>query len=182
VHNVERMRLGVIVERRESNHPWQDHTWQPVAVLAGVPESGARASDWQLLAEGPGWKQLYAGALELELFPKETDAYQINLTSATPVVYVILRPREDAEAFEVEPFHVTVSADEVRDYLDAGGDIIEGVPMPAAVRAWVEGYVARYHRAEAFEKYPRKRWKDEGSARPPQASMRGERSKARGSA
>jgi hypothetical protein len=158
---VEIMRLGVVVERRKSDHPWQDHAWVPVAVLPGAPES----EGWRPIAEGPGWVRYHAGTLALELFPKETEAYLYNLTAAQPAVYVILRRREagdvsGADGPDVTLFHVTVSGDEVRDYLDSGTDIIEGVPMPPLVRAWIEDYVARYHKDEPFEKRVRKRWRD----------------------
>lgn len=153
---MESLRLGVVVERRNSHHPWQDHSWRPVAVLPDAPEVVA----WQLLAEGQGWRRYHAGTLALELFPTETEAYRINLTSAEPAVYVILRCRETGESHEVEPFHITASAEEVQDYLDAGSDVIEAVPMPPVVRNWVENFVARHHQPERFEKRQRKGWKD----------------------
>ncbi len=170
---VERMRLGVVVERRRSDHPWQDHGWRPVAVLPGAAEIAA----WRLVAEGPGWQHYHAGTLALELFPKETEAYRINLTAGQPSVYVILRWRETGEGREVEPFHLTASAEEVQDYLDAGNDVIEAVPMPPVVRRWVEDYVARHHEPERFEKRERKGWKDVAAdadrSRPLRAGGRG---------
>lgn len=155
------VRLAVIVERRESGHPWQAHAWLPVEVRPVVAESSA----WRLLAEGPGWRRYLAATLPLELFPRETEAYRINLTSAQPVVYVILRPNEGGEGSEVEPFLITVSADEVQEYLDAGDDIVEGVAMPSAVRAWVEDFVARHHKEAPFEKRARRRWSEATAAR-----------------
>lgn len=162
------MRLGVVVERRQSDHPWQDHSWRPVAVLPDAAEVAA----WRLVAEGPGWRHYHAGTLALELFPRETEAYRINLTSAAPAVYVILRWRETGEGREVEPFHVTASAEEVQDYLDAGSDVIEAVPMPPAVRSWVEDYVARHHQPERFEKRERKGWKEVAAGARPSRPLR----------
>ena len=157
----ETVRLAVIVERRESGHPWQAHAWLPVEVRPAVAESGA----WRLIAEGPGWRRYQAATLPLELFPRETEAYRINLTSAEPVVYVILRRGEAGEGPEVEPFVITVSADEVQEYLDAGDDIVEGVAMPPAVRAWVEEFVARHHKEAPFEKRARRRWSEATAGR-----------------
>lgn len=159
--NVESMRLGIIVERRKVDHPWQDHTWVPVEVVPGAPDlEDSGAGSWRLLDKGPGWARYHSATLLLELFPKETEAYRINLTSARPVVYVVLRRREEGEEPEIEPFHVTVSTDEVQEYLNAGDDIVEGVPMPLPLRAWVEDYVARYHQDVPFVKRARKRWKE----------------------
>lgn len=161
MRNVESMPLGVIVERRRSSHPWQDHVWLPVEVLPGA----AALEAWSPLAEGPDWTRYHAATLALELFPKEAEAYGVNLTSDRPVVYVILRPREEAEGPEVEAFLVTASADEVQEYLDAGSDIVEGVAMPPVVRAWIEDFVARHHKSEPFEKRARKRWRDGAEAK-----------------
>lgn len=159
--NARSIRLGVIVERRKIDHPWQDHVWVPVEVVPGEPDIGKAGGErWRLLEEGPGWSRYYAATLSLELFPKETEAYQINLTSARPVIYVVLRRCEDGEGPEVEPFHVTASAEEVQEYLDAGEDIVEGVPMPPLLCAWIEAYVARYHQDVPFVKRVRKRWKE----------------------
>lgn len=30
--------LGVIIERREIDNPWQDYSFRPVAVVPGMPE------------------------------------------------------------------------------------------------------------------------------------------------
>ena len=157
----ESVRLAVIVERRESGHPWQAHAWLPVEVRPVVVECSA----WRLLAEGPGWRRYLAATLPLELFPRETEAYRVNLTAAEPVVYVILRPGEGGEGREVEPFLITVSADEVQEYLDAGDDIVEGVAMPSVVRAWVEGFVARHHKEVRFEKRARRHWSEATAGR-----------------
>ena len=33
----EKMRVGIVVERREIDNRWVDYTWQPVAVIPGAP-------------------------------------------------------------------------------------------------------------------------------------------------
>ena len=32
------MKVGIIVERRESDNQWIDHTWQAVSIIPGVPD------------------------------------------------------------------------------------------------------------------------------------------------
>jgi Protein of unknown function (DUF3305) len=150
------LRLGIVVERRQVDHPWQDHDWRPVAVLPGV----APLEDWRLIAEGPGFARYLAASLELELYPRETEGYRLNLTSAEPVVYVLLRRREAGEGHEIEAFHVTVSPEEAQDYLDSDSEIVEGVPMPPLVRALVEDFVARHPSDAPFEKRQRKPWSE----------------------
>ena len=41
------MSIGVVLERREVDHPWQSHEWVGVAVIPGAPEIG----EWRLLDE-----------------------------------------------------------------------------------------------------------------------------------
>ena len=31
-------KVGIIVERRESDNQWIDHTWQAVSIIPGVPD------------------------------------------------------------------------------------------------------------------------------------------------
>ncbi len=47
----ERRMLGIVLDRCESRHPWQDHFWRASALL---PEGGS-VGEWRLLGEGPGW-------------------------------------------------------------------------------------------------------------------------------
>lgn len=150
--NSESMPLGIVLERRRIDHPWQEHAWRPVAVIPGAP----RIDSCRLLRGGQGWAQYHAATLAVELFPKETEGYRVNLSQRQPVVYVVLHreggPIEDAP----RPFHATVSAEEARDYSETGEEIVEPVPMPDAVAAWVKDYVARYHVDRPFEKRKRK--------------------------
>lgn len=146
---IEKIRLGVVVERRTASNPWQDHLWRPVEVLPGGPE----APKWRVLGEGPGWIRFYTGLLPLELFRKETEGYKRNLASETPVVYVVLRADGDGR---MAPFHVTACPYEAAAYQISGDEVVEGVPMPAAVGVLVEDFVARWHVDEPFVKRKQK--------------------------
>jgi hypothetical protein len=151
VRNSERLRLGVVLERRRSAHPWQEHAWRPVSVVPGGPEvSGPR-----LLQRGDGWEQFHMATLDLELFPRETEGYRYNLSQARRVVYVLWRTGEAAEGWP-DLFHVTVCPYEAQDYLDSGDVTVEGVAMPDAVAHWIADFVARHHVDEPFEKRRRK--------------------------
>lgn len=147
-----RMELGVVVERRKVDHPWQTHELLPVAVIPGAPPVDAPRE----LAHGDGWVRYHAATLTLELHRKETEAYKTNLSSDPPQIYVVLRSEDDDEA-EADPtcFLVTASAYEAQDYLDTGEDIVEGVAMPDGVLAWVENFVARHHVDVPFKKRKR---------------------------
>ena len=145
--------VGVVVERREIDSPWQDHEWRPVAVFPGAPE----VDDWKVIEQGDGWTRYFAATLDLELHHKETTAYWAALANDPPVVYVILRHGEEDGEHEVEPFLVTASPVEALDILDCGEDIVEAVPMPDSILAWVQAFVDKHHVDEPFKKRKRKR-------------------------
>ena len=167
------MPLGVVVERREIDNRWQRWRWRPVAVIPGAGE----VDGWKELQRGDRWVRWHAATLPLELYRTDTDAYRYNLSNKPPVIYVVLRPAETDDApHEVIPFRVTASPFEAQDYLDSGEEIVEGVPMPEGVIAWVQAFIDRHHVDRPFIKRQRKRHDAErtGSARrPPAARARG---------
>lgn len=160
------MPLGVVVERREIDHPWQQHSWRAVAVIPGAPAIGA----WRELARAERFVRWHAATLPLELHRTETEAYRVNLAGKTPAIYVVLRqvePSERTAGNAIAPFLVTASPYEAEGYLE-GEDVVEAAPMTEALIAWVDAFVRRHHVDEPFVKRKRKRAKD-GDAGPPPA-------------
>ena len=149
-----RMPLGVVIERRQSTSPWQDWVWRPVSVLVGAPPVGA---EWRELLHGPTWTHYHAANLELELHRVETDAYLLNLAQQPPRVYVVLRPATEPGPHSFQPLLITASPVEAESYQSSGDEIVEAVPMPEPVVAWLEAFVARHHVERPFVKRKRKR-------------------------
>ena len=146
------MTVGVVVERRRIDSPWQDYAWRPVAVIPGAPP----AESWRLLREEGDRCHFHAATLSLELFARETEGYRVNLGQPEPQVFVVLRPGEDEEEHEVEPFLVTACPYEAQDYEDSGEEIVEGVPMPDAMIEWARAFVEAHHVDVPFKKRKRK--------------------------
>lgn len=159
----ETMPMGIVLERRRLDHPWSDHAWLPVDVIPGAPARDPRG-DWLFLKEGDGWARYHGGTLPLELFRKETDAYKLALAQMPPRVFIILRADDTAgAAHEVVPFAVTASPAEAQEYLDSSEDIVEPVPMPVEVIAFIRDFIEQHHVDEPFLKRKRKRY-DPGAA------------------
>jgi len=145
----ETMSIGIVLERREVDHPWQSHEWVGVAVIPGAPEIG----EWRLLDEGEGWKRYHAGTLELEIFRKETQGYRLNLMNTPPKVFVVLRYDDEADEGETDddarpaiiPFFATVCPYEAQIYLDGDEDLVEPIPMPDVVAAWLSAFIEKHH-------------------------------------
>ena len=87
----ETMKVGVVIERRESDNQWIDHTWQVVSLIPGAAEVD-QANE---IGRGQGWVQFHAATLPLELFRKETEGYKYNLSLHQPSVFVVLRDDDD---------------------------------------------------------------------------------------
>jgi hypothetical protein len=164
------MRVGIVLERREIDHPWQRFGWRAVAVIAGAPAIESP----RLLREGPGWRQVHAATLPVALHRRETEGYKRNLSNPVPVVFVVLRSDDaDTDDDMPRPAIATVCPYEAQDYLDGAdaAETVESVAMPEVMRAWVGAYVEAHHVEVPFVKRKRKPWKggDEARGAPPRA-------------
>jgi len=148
------MPVGIVVERRRLNNPWQAEAWLPVAVLPG-----ASTAEWRVLHQDDQRLQAYAGTLPVELFRKETASYKYNLETGAPKVYVVLR-RSDDPTWPWRPQLATVAPDEAQASLEGGDDIVEGVAMPEAMVEWVAAFIAAHHVDEPTYKRQRQRYEE----------------------
>lgn len=158
MQRTETLPVGIVVERRDSSHPWQDHVWLPVAVIPGASAADP-SGPWKKLREGEGWEHYLAGTLSVEIHRTDTEAYLDCLSADPPRVFVVLQ--EDTEgAHDVRPFLATVSTYEAQDYTDAGENIVEGVPMPESMVAWLRAFIDAHHVEEPFRKRRLRRSKE----------------------
>lgn len=149
------MPVGVVVERREIDNPWEDHQWLPVAVVPGAGSLG----EWHEMERGEGWVRYLIGSAPLELHRKDTESYKVNLSNDPPQVFVLLRDNDDPDAeHEIELFLVTASPYDAQDYMDTEDDGMLGVPMPDEIAAWVQAFIDKHHVDEPFYKRKRKRY------------------------
>lgn len=139
MEQVSTLPVAVILERRKIDHPWQSHRWQAVEILAGQPA----ATPWTQIAAGEGWERYHAGTVELAIYHRETESYKYNLESTNPSVYVVLRPSNDERGIMLHT--AIVGAGEAHAYAETNEDMVEAVPMPDAVRAWVSAFVEAHH-------------------------------------
>lgn len=131
--------VGVLVERRKAMSPWLDIVWRPVAVLSGLPD----AAPWTALAAAEDAVTFYVGAAEIELYRTEADHYRSNLASGAPSLWVALRPTGVEPPYHL--FAVTADPTEGESFTQAGDDLVDAVPMPAAVRQIVAAFIAEHY-------------------------------------
>jgi len=149
------MPIGVVIERREIDSRWQQYTFSPVAVIPGAPAM-ATTDEWRMLREGDGWTHYHAGTIELELHSSATAGYRKNLMNEAAYVFVVLTPGEEADEPDLMPFLATACPDEAMDYFEDSEQIVEGVPMPPELVAWVKDFVDKHHVEVEFKKRKRK--------------------------
>lgn len=154
IHNpqmYETLPVGVVLRRTPGVTRWAAHAWSASGILPG-----AAAADWRELRREGDAIEYHAATMTLELHGAETEAYLHGLTARVPSVYVVMRPSEDTE-IPLEVLLVTASPYEAQDYTDSGEELVEKVPMPAGLIAWVRAFVEEHHQEEAFVKRRRDR-------------------------
>ena len=141
--------LGVVIGREKVDHPWQEFVWRPVAVFMEAPP----VNEWRPLRSTAKMQLYHAATLPLDLHPKETTSYQVNLTNGTPSVYVVLRETSGPnQRWPVYVHMITASPFEAQAYGDSGFERVERVPMPEPLVSLVDQYVAEHHKEEEFRK------------------------------
>lgn len=144
--------VGVVVARDKIDHPWQTHRWRAVSVFLDPPS----IRDWRELRRDDRSVLYHAATLNLELFRKETTAYQVNLANGEPAIYVVLREDPDTDDdWPVEVHLVTASPFEAQSHGDVGLDSVESVAMPAQLVDIVHEFINEHHKDEAFVKRKR---------------------------
>jgi hypothetical protein len=162
-----RIAVGIVVERRKAASRWIDFTWRPVIILPGEPDT----PPWTLLSSGADTTTYYAGTTEVALYRTETGNYRDNFASGAPSLWVAIRPTGGDPPYDI----VAVTADpaEGESFTQAGDDIVEALPMPASVRAIVEGFMTEHHVEQPFFKRTRDRADPEALA--PRSPMQKDR-------
>ena len=141
--------VGVVIRRAPGVTRWAAESWRVTSVLPG-----AGPGHWREIARKDETVDYHAATAPLTLHRAETEAYLPALSNTPPLVWVILRM---GDAGRPEVLTVTASAYEAQDYGDNGEDIVEPVPMPPGLAAWVDQFVRRHHSPEEFVKRKRRR-------------------------
>ncbi|MBV8103023.1 MAG: DUF3305 domain-containing protein, partial [Hyphomicrobiales bacterium] len=89
--------------------------------------------------------------------------YRDNLGSGAPMLWVALRPTGVEPPYEI--FAVTADPAEGEAWTEVGSDLVDVVPMPEAVRAAIDAFVAEHHVERPFHKRERDRADPEALAR-----------------
>lgn len=139
------MPLGIVIRKVPGVTRWVSHVWQAVAVLPGAGNAA-----WKELRRDGETVEYHAATLPLELFRTDTEAYLHGLSAKVPAIYVVMR--ETGGAHPLELVLATASPYEAQDYADTGEELVEKVPMPEGLIAWIRDFVELHHEDEVFIK------------------------------
>jgi hypothetical protein len=150
--------VDVLMDRVPIVNRWVDEQWRPAAVVPmdriahgadaaapGVPER---------VTDGPSGTTWRFPRCAIELHPTEAEGYFLNITSDTPLVFVMWRAAEDGREPAVRVEIVTVSYNQAGRIMD-GGERVDPVPMPEAILEWMRPYVAEHYKPEPRRKVRR---------------------------
>ena len=141
-----RITVGVMVERRKARSAWADFLWRPVSVFVGSPS----AAPWTPLDAESEPTLFYAGQAAVELHRTETTNYRENLASGAPALWVALQPAAGGQPYEI--LAVTADPAEGEAFADAGGYLVEAVPMPSEAIEAIVQFLAEHHVERPFVK------------------------------
>ncbi len=114
---------------------------------------GAPDADWVELRREGDSVEYHAATVPMELWRTDTDAYQTALNTDQPSVYIVMRETPEAEEGQQLAVHlVTASPYDAQDYTDSGEEIVERVPMPPQLIAFLRDFIAEHHEDEVFVK------------------------------
>jgi uncharacterized protein DUF3305 len=150
--------VDVLMECVPLANRWVSEQWRPAAVVA-VGERGSEAGAGEpgvpeRVGDGPAGRTWRFPGRAIELHPTEAEGYFLNITSETPLVFVMWRPSEDGSEPAARPETVTVSYNQAGRLMD-GGERVDPVPMPEAIRAWIQPFVAEHYKPEPRRKMKR---------------------------
>lgn len=142
------LKVGAVVRRSPGVTRWVKEIWKPVAVIPGAPDAF-----WKELVREGDVVDYHAGTVTMELFRADVEGYLVSLNMAVPSIWIIM----DRDVTSQSPSGwvvstVTASAHEALDALDSGESIVEAVPIPESMAAWIKEFIDMHYIEEPFKK------------------------------
>ncbi|MBW7471501.1 DUF3305 domain-containing protein [Marinobacter sp. F4218] len=142
------IQVGAVVRRSPGVTQWARDIWKPVAVIPGAPEAF-----WKELVREGEVVDFHAGTVPMELFRADVEGYLVSLNMTVPSVWIIMDKDQTSRSpsgWVVST--ITASAHEALDALDSGESIVEAVPIPESLAAWIKEFIDMHYIEEPFKK------------------------------
>jgi len=145
----------VVVRKSPGVTRWAKWVWRAVDMLPG-----AGPADWTILRQDGDVTEYHAATLPLQLYVSDTAAYVHELETRQPSIYVVLSPDTSSRDVPWKVSLVTASSYEGQDYCESGEVLVEKLPMPEGMLAWVADFIDQHHKEKPFVKRERKNWRE----------------------
>jgi len=137
------LHVAVQIDRQRQPNRWEDWRFRIAEVILDEGQFGSRP---RLLRDDGDSASFLHPRLPVTLFPDEGEGYYLNLSSGAPVWFVMWRI-DEADPARAWPERVTLSYHEAGRLLDAQ-ERVDNLPLPAAVRDWLQAYNDAHYRPE----------------------------------
>jgi hypothetical protein len=137
------MRVAVRIDRLRQPSRWEDWRFSIAEVVA---DDGGFGSAPRLLRDDGRCAQWLFPDLPVTLHRDEAEGYYLNLSSGTPVWFVMWRV-DHADPARAWPEIVTLSYNEAGRWLDAQ-ERVDNCPLDEGVRVALQDYVDEHYRPE----------------------------------
>ncbi len=138
------IRVAVLIEREKAPNRWEDWRFR-VAEVVLDDDGGFGAAPRTLRDDGKRARTLHPG-FDVTLHADEAEGYHLNLSTGTPVWFVMWRVADD-DASAARPELVTLSYNEAARLLDAQ-EHVDNVPLPPQVREWLAAFAQEHYKPE----------------------------------
>ena len=137
------IRVAVVMERETAPNPYEDWRFRICEV---VPHEDAFGDAPRILRDDGRVQRVLHPGFTLALFRDEAEGYYLNLSSGTPVWFVVWRIHDNDPA-RAWPETVSVSYNEAGRWLDAQ-ERVDNVPLAPELVAWLQAYTDEHYRPE----------------------------------
>jgi hypothetical protein len=137
------LRVAVLIEREQSPNQWEDWRFRVADV---VPDESSFGTEPRLLRDDGKTAQFLFPGLPVTLYTDEAEGYYLNLSTGTPVWFVMWRLVE-GDPSQVRPELVTLSYNEAGRLLDAQ-ERVDNVPLQAPVAGWLGEFTELHYKPE----------------------------------
>jgi len=137
------LRVAVVMERERAPNRWEDWRFRIAEV---VPDEDAFGLEARVLRDDGKLQRTLHPGFTLELFRDQAEGYWLNLSSGSPVWFVVWRI-DDAYPSHAWPETVSLSYHEAGRWLDAQ-ERVDNVPLAPELAAWLQEYTDEHYRPE----------------------------------
>ena len=137
------LQVAVVMERETAPNRFEDWRFRVVEV---VPHEDAFGDQQRVLRDDGRLRRTLHPGFMLELFVDQAEGYYLNLSSGTPVWFVVWRI-DDEEPSRAWPETVSLSYTEAGRWLDAQ-ERVDNVPLDSELVAWLQAYTDAHYRPQ----------------------------------